>query len=185
MTDIGQRIKEARKKAHLTQKELAIKSGVATITIQQYESGKRTPQIEPLIKISNALNIDLEKIVDYPTAPSTFPLPIDSGMLATLDWHAKRNNRTIYKELDIAIDFYLDSLARLGELSDENDNIIKDNYIDSDNFLDLIESYEKLSRVGKEKAIERVKELAKIPEYQKENTTPDEERTTRKGRIKP
>ena len=57
--EIGQSIQEARKKAKLTQKELAEKVGIATITVQQYERGVRTPQIETLQKIAQALNIDV------------------------------------------------------------------------------------------------------------------------------
>lgn len=57
--EIGQSIQEARKKAKLTQKELAEKVGIATITVQQYERGDRTPKIETLQKIAQALNIDV------------------------------------------------------------------------------------------------------------------------------
>lgn len=57
--EIGQSIQEARKKAKLTQKELAEKVGMATITVQQYERGVRTPKIETLQKIAQALNTDV------------------------------------------------------------------------------------------------------------------------------
>lgn len=57
--EIGQSIQEARKKAKLTQKELAEKVGIATITVQQYERGVRAPKIETLQKIAQALNIDV------------------------------------------------------------------------------------------------------------------------------
>ena len=57
--EIGQSIQEARKKAKLTQKELAEKVGIATITVQQYERGVRTPKIETLQNIAQALNIDV------------------------------------------------------------------------------------------------------------------------------
>ncbi len=53
---IGQRIKEARKVAGLTQRELAEKAGTATGTIQQYELGKRQPRIEQLRRIACALS---------------------------------------------------------------------------------------------------------------------------------
>lgn len=51
------RLKEARKKSNLTQKELAQLSGLATGTIQQYELGKRVPVPEALAKIATALNL--------------------------------------------------------------------------------------------------------------------------------
>ena len=54
---IGQRIKEVRKSAGLTQRELAEKSGTATGTIQQYELGKRQPRIEQLQAIASALGV--------------------------------------------------------------------------------------------------------------------------------
>ena len=53
----GENIKKYRKKAHLTKKALAIKCGLATITIQQYERGIREPHLETVIKISKALGV--------------------------------------------------------------------------------------------------------------------------------
>lgn len=53
----GENIKKYRKKAHLTQKALAIKCGLATITIQQYERGIREPHLETVIKISKVLGV--------------------------------------------------------------------------------------------------------------------------------
>ena len=53
----GENIKKYRKKAHLTQKALAIKCGLAAITIQQYERGIREPHLETVIKISKALGV--------------------------------------------------------------------------------------------------------------------------------
>lgn len=53
----GENIKKYRNKAHLTQKELAAKCGLAAITIQQYERGAREPHLETVIKISKALGV--------------------------------------------------------------------------------------------------------------------------------
>lgn len=61
--DVGQRIKEARKRAGLTQKGLATQIGVATGTIQQYELGKRQPRLEQLSKIARALGTTLYELV--------------------------------------------------------------------------------------------------------------------------
>ena len=51
-------IRAARKKANLTQKDLAQLSGVAEITIRQYENGKRQPRTEQLLKIARALQLE-------------------------------------------------------------------------------------------------------------------------------
>lgn len=61
---IGAKIKEVRTHFGLTQKKLAEKSGLAEITIRQYESGKREPKIEALIKIANALNVAIVVFLD-------------------------------------------------------------------------------------------------------------------------
>lgn len=54
---IAQNIQDARKKAGLTQKALAEKIGVASITLQQYERAVREPRTETLEKIAHALEI--------------------------------------------------------------------------------------------------------------------------------
>lgn len=61
--NIGDRIKEHRKKARLTQKQLGELSGTSERTIQQYESHKRQPRIEQLHKIANALSIPIEDLI--------------------------------------------------------------------------------------------------------------------------
>lgn len=60
---IGECIKNARKKAKLTQAQLAEKSGVAAISIHQYETGKRKPRLEQLTRISKALGIHIFDLV--------------------------------------------------------------------------------------------------------------------------
>lgn len=54
---IGKRIREYRKALSLTQKELAEQSGIAEITIRQYENEKRTPNAAKLKSIATALKI--------------------------------------------------------------------------------------------------------------------------------
>ena len=54
---IGENIKRVRGKKGMTQKELAEKCNLATITIRQYESGKREPKTETLYKIAKALDV--------------------------------------------------------------------------------------------------------------------------------
>ena len=54
---IGNRIKTIRKARGWTQTQLAKKSGVATITVSQYETGKRQPRLEQLQSIAEALGV--------------------------------------------------------------------------------------------------------------------------------
>lgn len=70
---IGQRIKEVRKNAGLTQRELAEKSGTATGTIQQYELGKRQPRLEQLEAIAAALSVSVGSLLGYETERVIIP----------------------------------------------------------------------------------------------------------------
>lgn len=66
---IAENIKNARKQRHMTQKQLAAKTGLAIITIQQYEAGKYEPKYENLEKLSKALEVP---IVDLINTPGTY-----------------------------------------------------------------------------------------------------------------
>ena len=59
---IGETIRSTRKKRNITQKKLSELSGVAEITIRQYEAGKYKPKSETLMKIASALQVSPDKI---------------------------------------------------------------------------------------------------------------------------
>lgn len=61
MKELGPFIKEKRKAAGLTQKQLAQKIGKAEITIRQYESGARSPDFETKLAIANVLNFHFDE----------------------------------------------------------------------------------------------------------------------------
>ena len=59
----GEKIRNARKKAGLTQTELASLTGTAQANIAYYENGKRKPKYETLLKIASALNTDVHQLM--------------------------------------------------------------------------------------------------------------------------
>lgn len=59
----GQRLRQARKKLHLTQEELAEMIGVRAAEISQYESNKRTPRWHTFNKLLNALHITADEVL--------------------------------------------------------------------------------------------------------------------------
>lgn len=63
----GERIKAARKAAGLTQEQLASKCGLATITIRQYESGKRQPRLTQIKDLATATGTTVQKLLDIPS----------------------------------------------------------------------------------------------------------------------
>lgn len=63
---VGKRIKEIRLENKMTQVMLAEKSGLSEMAIYSYETGKRLPALEPLVLLSNALNVSPEALLcDY------------------------------------------------------------------------------------------------------------------------
>lgn len=59
----GQLIKEARKKAGMTQKQLAEKLGVSYVNISQLENNQRTPKYKTVLSIATALGVDWMELV--------------------------------------------------------------------------------------------------------------------------
>lgn len=51
-----------------------------------------------------------------------FTLRLDGGLFETISWCAKKNRRSVAKEIECAIDFYLDDLAARGLLRDDSDD---------------------------------------------------------------
>lgn len=71
--DIGFKIKEKRNAAGLTQSQLAELSGVAVITIRQYESNKRQPRADQLRAIASALGVTVDYLLDARPAHAASP----------------------------------------------------------------------------------------------------------------
>ena len=60
----GEKIREARQKIGITQKELAERMGTSPQNLAQYENGKRQPKLETLDKIAAALGIDVWELYE-------------------------------------------------------------------------------------------------------------------------
>lgn len=63
---IAENIKYLRKQKGMTQKKLAEESGLAVITIQQYEAGKYEPKKDSLDKLKTALRCHIYELTDKP-----------------------------------------------------------------------------------------------------------------------
>ncbi len=59
----NERLRELRAQSALTQKQLADKLGVSTITIRQYEQGTREPNIEKILNLSVIFNVSLDDLM--------------------------------------------------------------------------------------------------------------------------
>ena len=63
--NLAKKIKELRKRKGFSQEELAENSGLSLRTIQRIENGETEPTGETLKRISNALNVNPEEIIDW------------------------------------------------------------------------------------------------------------------------
>ncbi len=54
------RLRELRTEAEMTQATLAERSGLVENTIRQFESGRREPTYETLVKLARALSVGLD-----------------------------------------------------------------------------------------------------------------------------
>lgn len=57
------KLRELRKKSDLTMKELGAEIGVAESTISQYETGKRQPDYETLLKLGEFFGVTVDYIL--------------------------------------------------------------------------------------------------------------------------
>lgn len=75
-------IQKRRKELGISQTELAKRAGLQPPAISQYESGARTPSYEALIKLSNALETNVDYLISGASGTnSTFPLDKKSELI--------------------------------------------------------------------------------------------------------
>ena len=155
--DIGLRIKNARKNAGLTQKSLAEKSGLAEITIRQYETNKREPRNEQIRKIAHALGLTEEEL-----------LGLDCFTNDAFEY-LKREKEEYQKKIES--DQISDLEKKLYEAEITNISFWESDFQNQLNrsSKELLELFNRLNFQGQDKALEQIELLSKIPEYQKEN----------------
>lgn len=61
------KLKELRKERHILQKDLANKTGIGRTALSMYETGKREPSFKTLKAIAEALDVDMNTLLDETT----------------------------------------------------------------------------------------------------------------------
>ena len=147
--EIGKRIKSRRKELKFTLKEIADIVGVASSTIQRYESGFISQYKLPVLQsIAKAINVNPTWLVKE-DAPMETGIPDDQFIKA---------NREIIKNMK-PISFTMD-INDLYTPSDEDRF-----YTLSKEETTLLENYNKLNNLGKDKLIEYSNDLTETPKY--------------------
>lgn len=98
---LGQRLKEARLNAKLTQTELAKILHVKPAEISQYESGKRTPRWNVFIKILDTFDLSADTLlgreISIVSEDEEYKIKVAKKDMQILE--AIRNNHKLYKIL--------------------------------------------------------------------------------------
>lgn len=193
---IGEMICQIRKSVGMTQAELATKMGVTPQTISQYERGLKNPKPKTIEKFANALDVDAAELyaesITQQAAKAlremnTLP-EITAGYVQNIANNALRNipetamgaaqsilnapltsTDSIRKSITSSSSIDLDSPSKInpGPLSTGEST-------SNEQLLLLREYFLALNSTGREKALERLRELTEIPRY---TSAPSDETT--------
>lgn len=139
----GEKLKKLRLLRELTQKELAIKSGLTDSAIRNYELGYRSPNKDQLIKIAQVLDCDISALIDH-TPISNFEF-----MQILFDYEEDLKIRPIVEDSTIGL---LSHDMNLNDFLTEWDEMRKKHYngeVTDEEFDDWKLSYPKKSRFKK------------------------------------
>lgn len=150
----GQRIKEARKRAGMTQSELAQKLNIPFQSVSQWERDLRNPKIETLLRISAALKVDVNWLMNGQT--------LEQRDQAMKDHVARRFSELKERTSDKWKKESEEIEAMLSELEAEKD---------APSELKILQAYHKLNLDGQYEAVKRVEELTEIPKYRRTTTS--------------
>lgn len=96
---VGNRIKKYRKLKCLTLDELSKKINKSKATLSKYESGSITMDIDTLVEIGQALNLDFRELIDYPSPRKTQELSFSNSFFSQSEYYMYyydgRSNRII------------------------------------------------------------------------------------------
>lgn len=141
---VGERIYYCRIENHMTQKELGEKTGIDSATIGKYERGVLNPKIGTLRKIADALGVS-----------SVDLMPEELLDANRVDDYVKEHNLKADEVVNYYSGLVNEAASRMGE-------VLKDAKETA-----LISHFRALNDKGQTVAVERVEELAKIPDYQR------------------
>ena len=179
---IGERIREARKNAGLTQAQLAESSGVAAISIHQYEAGKREPRIEQLCRVADTLGVSIQYLLGSEDSkgfllPDDFADPDDFEFVKALGLddpkvrHVRASINEAIEYINLFNSLTPDVVAKLANLSGVEVDEMRCAVEELENLVTAM--IYNLNERGKQKVLDYAKDLANIPEYQRK--LPDED----------
>ena len=124
---VGQKVKEARRNAGISQKALAELIGVHEVTLIRLENGQKKIKLHELEKIATALNVPLSELIDVPDMPSDVtPVVLPRGRMISVPLLSREVTACCgagipaYDEIQNAPDeIYRYSISELGGIYDD------------------------------------------------------------------
>ena len=163
---VAENIRALRKEKGFTQKVLSEKSGIAEITIRQYEAGKYIPKYDNALKLATALEVSVHKILDYDDAVGYYD---SSGMIRYTRAGTEEYNKIIDKQRSIKsptphdVQFVSDYIK---EDPVEREWFALNGLISlQENLRRIRDAYNALNDEGRKEAVKRIEELTEIPRY--------------------
>ena len=162
---IGERIKSARKQAGMTQQELAERLETSYVGISLWESGKRKPKPESLKRIAQVLNIPIAFFAEAGNMSEQEVLDFVSWAWPRADYQltAQQHSEGTQEE----VERWERVCSELRKIHDEIVESHKEYRKSSELTEELSKAFSSLNTKGQKRAIEWIRELAKIPEYQR------------------
>lgn len=108
---LGQNIQKIRQDKKISQKELAKIVGVAEITIRQYETGKRQPDIGQLSNLALALNVTIGDLLGIDNLQSMIQEP---SAVSDEDKKLGKEMTQAFKEAENSTSFYNTLIENMG-----------------------------------------------------------------------
>lgn len=151
---VGEKIKQARKKAGFTQVELGKKLGVSAAMINQYENGVRNPKWETLRNIAAALNVTTGSLIgDWDDDSSAFEL--NNHLMVEAAQQISNNLTEAVKNAADAI----------GEAARNQIDMVENMRRSQ-----LLANYENVNNEGRKKIVAYSCDIADNPKYRKKDT---------------
>ncbi len=135
---VGEKIRKTRKQKKMTQNALAGLTGLAAITIRQYEANKYIPKIENLLKITHALETSLPEFLEPGQTISEYDTTDDT-------WSSLIKDGKPHQQIET--------------------EIINGNFQLNGEQRHILLLFDALNADGKKEALKRIEELSFIPAY--------------------
>lgn len=181
MAQIGQVIRDVRKRKGLTQSDLAKAAGLSTMSIRRYENGERTIPESTLQVIANALDYPFDELMSLDDALAIVNRTLSLGVpdfekklsqytQAEIDAHLAK----IKAEDDARTSIITDAVNRssvLNGLIEKYPLALSRDFLQHHDTIDLLSSFNVLNDDGKQEAIRSVEIIAGNPIYQRTDPT--------------